>query len=309
VSAEDVADEVVEAIETAIDFDKLLAKLSDRYPDESCYEITKRAVAKTKVAALRLILAFESMDRVADRRRAQAREVEKDARDKGVREPEQVPEPEDERQQSEPPKPPEPNHRPGDFQRLYNDPMVWHGRDETGILLRERVIPAPEGFSYLGESRSTFRIDWTAPSRRQFEEWCEDTYGEGAFQGWLDRCYLLDADNPDEMERWEIDWVPEFRREWAQLAYHRNKIAGILDDFRAAIRFEVTAELLDTVFATGDGTRVSWRDATVLQHEERIEMLSKMMAGTAETAAMHMRAVEMIKDAGVESLGQVPRDA
>lgn len=71
------------------------------------------------------------------------------------------------------------------------------------------------------------------------------------------------------------------------------------------IRFEVTAELLDSVFRTGDGTEVSWREATVAQHEQRIELLSKMVAGTAETAAMHMRAVEMIKDAGAETLGQV----
>jgi hypothetical protein len=64
-------------------------------------------------------------------------------------------------------------------------------------------------------------------------------------------------------------------------------------------------QIQDAVDALGDGNRVTWRDATVADHEERIGMLTKMMAGTSVTAAMHISAAQMIKDAGVDTLGEV----
>jgi hypothetical protein len=136
-------------------------------------------------------------------------------------------------------------------------------------------------------------IWFNAVRRAAFRAWVAKQ--DGGFSAWLKRG--LDGDPSEEFKR---DWVPGYEDE--QLI---KALTPALGRMAAQIRFEVTAELLDTVFATGDGTRVSWRDATVAQHEERIEMLSKMIAGTAETAAMHMRAIEMIKDAGVDTLGQL----
>ncbi len=103
-----------------------------------------------------------------------------------------------------------------------------------------------------------------------------------------------------QSEGFKEDWVPGYAdRALAQ------RISRIVDDYAETLRLELTIELLDTVFATGDGTRVSWRDATVDQHEERITVLGEMISGTTETAAMHVAAVKMIRQAGVDTLGQL----
>ena len=155
------------------------------------------------------------------------------------------------------------------FARLYDDPTVWNC-NYSGVWFNGRA-------------------------RRRFVKWVNRRDGKDGFDAWLSRALDLVND-----ENFRYDWIPDYA-DTTQM----NIISKYMADYADTIRFEVTAELLDTVFATGDGTRVTWRDATVAQHEERIDMLAKMIDGTAETAAMHMRAVQMIKDAGVENLAQL----
>ena len=50
-------------------------------------------------------------------------------------------------------------------------------------------------------------------------------------------------------------------------------------------------ELLAGTFAVGDGTVVSFADATIEQHEARASLLESYAAGTLETASIHRRAI------------------
>ena len=160
---------------------------------------------------------------------------------------------------------------PSLFDRLYEDPTLW------------RVAHDINGSHIWFNSRD----------RREFQKWCHGP--RGGFDRWLDWALTQDVH-----EDFKVDFVPGYteRQRYDALAEMLNKVVE-------QTRFEVTAELLGTVFATGDGTRVTWGDATVLQHQDRIDMLTRMMVGTSETAAMHMKAVDMIKDAGVETLADL----
>ena len=82
-------------------------------------------------------------------------------------------------------------------------------------------------------------------------------------------------------------------------------IQKILDDVASKIRLEVTEELLSSVFALGDGRRVTWGEATVDDHKTRIVMLENQMIGTGQTASLHMKAIEMIQSNGVMKLADV----
>lgn len=75
---------------------------------------------------------------------------------------------------------------------------------------------------------------------------------------------------------------------------HFGRMRQIVDDYKNDIRMEWTRELLDTSFALGDGTTVTWGDATPQQHQARIDMLAKIADGTLQTAARHQAAIEAI---------------
>jgi hypothetical protein len=152
-------------------------------------------------------------------------------------------------------------------------------------------------FTYLFDNPHDLNLElnrdgWA--SYNQFEDWCVEEKGPDAFQAWR-------AARDAVIEQHERDNPSPVGQAFAAMQ-------DFVTDLSAKIRFEVTAELLDSVFATGDGSVVTWREASVEQHEQRIEMLTKMAAGTAETAAMHARAIEMIKESGAATLGQLPLD-
>lgn len=65
------------------------------------------------------------------------------------------------------------------------------------------------------------------------------------------------------------------------------------------------AALLAETFALGDGSRVSWGEATVEQHEQRIAMLARLRDGIDATIARHRAAVEGIRAAGVKCLADL----
>ena len=82
-----------------------------------------------------------------------------------------------------------------------------------------------------------------------------------------------------------------------------------MQHFVAETRLQVTEELLGSEFALGDGRRVTWREATVNDHRQRIALLTHNAAANAEAATRHEKAVELIVHAGVATLGEVPETA
>lgn len=86
---------------------------------------------------------------------------------------------------------------------------------------------------------------------------------------------------------------------------HAARMARIIDDFKREVFVEWTAELLASDFAMPDGTRVTWGEATIEQHEERAAMFQRNAVANAEGAARHVQAVEQLKDSGALTLSDL----
>lgn len=173
--------------------------------------------------------------------------------------------------------------------RQQKEQEKWQA-DDRAEALRQRdsafadLYANPHDLSYTLPDMNFYSCD-------NFRQWCINEMGLEAFAAWREKrdsaTERRERDNPSPIAQ----------------AFEAAK--KFVEDLSTKIRFEITTELLDSHFATGDGSTVTWREANVSQHEQRIEMLTKMVAGTAETAAMHTRAITMIKESGAETLGQL----
>lgn len=63
--------------------------------------------------------------------------------------------------------------------------------------------------------------------------------------------------------------------------------------------------LLVETFATGDGRRVAWGEATAADHEARIAMLSALRDGIDATLTRHLDALDAIRAAGASCLNDL----
>jgi len=86
---------------------------------------------------------------------------------------------------------------------------------------------------------------------------------------------------------------------------------AVREEFERAVALAVAEReaikaLLDEPFSLGDGTRVTWGDATVEQHLQRIELLREQIRGQQETLARHEVAVRILKEANAPCLRAVP---
>jgi hypothetical protein len=88
-----------------------------------------------------------------------------------------------------------------------------------------------------------------------------------------------------------------------------SHIAAFTKQYAAELRIEWTAELLASPFALPDGTRVTWGEASLAQHQERVEMFEANVAANVEGAARHRRAIDALQEARagcLNDLAQVP---
>lgn len=136
-----------------------------------------------------------------------------------------------------------------------------------------------------------------------------------AFQKWMGEDFeswkaarltdLVTAGDPEEAECFQWDMLNGQSSYHSELVFKRMERA--IEEYGQSIRLQVTSELLNTIFALGDGTKTTWGDATVEQHRIRIQMLTSHAAGTIETAGRHDAAIRMIQGAGVSSLNETVR--
>ena len=63
--------------------------------------------------------------------------------------------------------------------------------------------------------------------------------------------------------------------------------------------------LMSTAFPVEQGRFVSWADATVAEHEARIEFLTKLAGGIHATIDRHREAIRLITDGGVSCLADL----
>lgn len=163
-----------------------------------------------------------------------------------------------------------------------------------GVDWRQRLFDNPEGQRGL----------LNAQYRKQFKRWC----GPERFQNWLSRLYDLAGDGSN---RWWADAehiTADFHEDGVQ-AYYRERLMDDLFEMvfshAERIRLDVTEELLGSSFALGDGVRVTWGNATVAEHRQRVDLLLKMSAGTVETAARHQAAIALLEAEDVPTLARL----
>ena len=85
----------------------------------------------------------------------------------------------------------------------------------------------------------------------------------------------------------------------------RARVRVLVNDLAGDVLSGWAPELMAGTFALGDGTEVSFSDATIAQHEERASWLEAHAAGTMETAAIHRRAIADILAANQLTLAGV----
>ena len=107
-----------------------------------------------------------------------------------------------------------------------------------------------------------YRDALLCPTRRKDREDFRDWLGDKAFQEWYATMHArAQTKGVDEVEYLEASWDPN-----GPMAYmssrHMNQLSGLVRNFAANVRLELTREFLETRFALGDGTQVSWGEAT-----------------------------------------------
>lgn len=83
-----------------------------------------------------------------------------------------------------------------------------------------------------------------------------------------------------------------------------DRLSAILREFKEECRIEWTAELLSSAFALGDGSTVTWGEATIAQHQQRIALLQRNAEGNLQAAARHGAAIDAITFAGASTLNE-----
>lgn len=96
----------------------------------------------------------------------------------------------------------------------------------------------------------------------------------------------------------------EYDRQYGWGAFVRS-VNQMVSDIRTTARLELTAELLGSQFALGDGSQVSWGDATIDQHRQRIEFLMKHVDGNLQTIRLHEVAASMLRESHASCLNEV----
>lgn len=95
------------------------------------------------------------------------------------------------------------------------------------------------------------------------------------------------------------------RNQEAEWEDRRTKArTALMDEYRATLHIEWTSELLASGIAMPDGSITTWGEATIAQHEARLEMLATNVHANASTAARHQYAIDAIRATRALSLAE-----
>jgi hypothetical protein len=135
--------------------------------------------------------------------------------------------------------------------------------------------------------------------------------GEDAFGTWYTKVHeaLVHAGaSQHEFDSFESDWCPDGPQAYWRMR-DAERVCALVREVAARTRLEVTAELLATDIKLGDGTTVTWGDATAQQLRQRAEMVIGMAAGDIQSAATLTVAADMLDQAGVTCLNELRSQA
>lgn len=88
-------------------------------------------------------------------------------------------------------------------------------------------------------------------------------------------------------------------------ARFHSEMQALIGDFTEAMRVQWTEELMDSMFALTDGTMVTWGDATLDQHRERIGIFEANALANVQGAARHEKAVQALERSGKRTLREM----
>ena len=99
----------------------------------------------------------------------------------------------------------------------------------------------------------------------------------------------------------DVEWQRRMDVRAVEAAHPRGK----RDSAEAASSPMLRAALLLRVFAVGDGRLVRWGEATVDDHQLRIDFLTRQIIGTQETIGRHADSIVLITSHDVKCLDEV----
>lgn len=102
----------------------------------------------------------------------------------------------------------------------------------------------------------------------------------------------------DKCSRYRVDRAEFDRR-------RDSELFAIIKQYSEELRMEWTLELLSSPFALADGTLVTWGEATVEHHAERVELFQRNAAANLEGAARHQAALRDLGAAGAACLNEL----
>jgi hypothetical protein len=264
----------------------LLADAVRRWPESSDVAIAAKLVADADVEQVRRWAVLHLVDELWKIERTKQLVVERDA--------------------SEPTPAPVSDYGPGvrsQWRNRYGTSIASKGAGASKFAnlferVRDDVTVAfnIEGSTY-GEVVSDDVVWLTSKQRSAFRRWMGSDLSR-----WLDESSARFINESGRMIFLGEMMEPEEYRSLLR-ALRNQQTNKLIADVRETTRLEVTADLLASLFAVGDGRRVTWAEATKDDHRQRIEMLSANITANAEAAARHQIAIQIITDAGVETLG------
>lgn len=177
-------------------------------------------------------------------------------------------------------------------------------------LLWIRLYSRPEDYYGTSRDKDFYPNINNVRDRKAFRKWCKDSGRD--FDEWLARA--MNAADTEQHAGWhdrahcEMDWDPEgpmAASEKRQRSIVMSHVTELVSVVASETRLKVTAELLGSEFALGDGRRVTWGMATREEHRQRIELLKRNAGANIEAASRHQQAIAMLEASGAECLREV----
>lgn len=242
-----------------------IAAAAQQSPDTDAYEFAKNEIAKMSADELRNLAIAEVADIIERSRRSRVQQIERKSM------------------------------------------TISELRQRSDENREERAQTDRDVFAVIYANPG--RVNWATGSkhiarypdhlaRKRFIKWLGDRYAE-----WWQRASIAWSDRTDG-ERLLSDFYCDGPSAYYALR-RAEAVDKLIEEVRESTRLEVTEELMDALFALGDGTKVSWGDATIEQHRQRLAMLHGNLDGLAETAGRHARAIEMLEESGAHTLRQI----
>ncbi len=140
--------------------------------------------------------------------------------------------------------------------------------------------------------------------RQKFRAWCK-RLGH-SYEDWYDATLKISRIQAPDNTHWVVQAFSnnQAERDMAKYSDLMGKLKPALDEYVAALRLEITDELLSTQFSLGDGRSVTWGNATIKDHRQRVDILNKNAVGNLQTAAVHIKAIGMLEVSHTKTLKQ-----